>query len=581
MQAEISFPLSARSTAVRIAALYILGSTLWVVLSDFFLHGMIHGAPPVLWRLETVKGLVYVLVSGILIGAVTYIFQRRQERARLVTESKLRRLRESGLIGIFTYYKNGTINQANDAFLHIIGYSKRDLKENHISLTGLIADEYLAQNADADRQIAARGYSPICEEELLRKDGTRIPVIGGRARMEGVEDYGIGYVLDISGLKKTESERNSLHQQLLQSEKLNALGQLAAGIAHDFNNLLNIIIGYSALAQTAAHDPDRVRQNTDQVIRAATDATALIRQLLAFGRKQVLHSSPVELNTLIESHCQMLQHLVGGNVRIHFAPGQPLEVMADPVQLEQVLMNLIINARDAMERGGDVTISTNRRTVPQGHAELQPGDYAVLTVTDAGKGMEPGVLARVFEPFFTTKEPNAGTGLGLSTTYGIVKQSGGHIGVDSVPGQGTTFTILLPITEETAARPEPAPRSRKYARMPGTILIVEDYAELRALFAAVLEGSGFRVLQASSGAEAVQIAQQFPDRIDLIISDVIMPEQTGPDSVTQVLQQRPGTKVIFISGYPHAASLEGGEMMLEKPVTAEALIETVNQTLAA
>ena len=445
--AEISFPLSARSTAVRVAALYMIGSTLWIVLSDWVLHGLIRGAPPVFWMLETAKGLVYVAVTGILLGAVTYRFQRRQESARLVTESKLRKLRESGLIGIFSYNQTGTVKQANDAFLKIIGYTKEELQDDRISLSRLITAEYLAQNSRADREIAARGFSPIYEEELQRKDGSRVPVIGGRALMGGEEDYGIGYVLDISDLKKAESEKASLRVQLLQSEKMNALGHLAGGIAHDFNNLLNVIIGYCTLAQNTAEDPELVRQNTDRAIRAATDATGLIRQLLAFGRKQVLHSNAVELNVLVESQCQMLQRLVGENVRIRFTPGDAVWVMVDAVQLQQVLMNLVINARDAMEQGGDVTISTAARSLHEPTADLPPGEYAVLKVSDTGKGMEPGILERIFEPFFTTKEAHGGTGLGLSTTYGIIKQSNGDIRVDSTPGRGTTFTILLPKVE--------------------------------------------------------------------------------------------------------------------------------------
>lgn len=444
---EISFPLSARSTAVRIAALYMIGSTLWIVLSDWILHGMIRGAPPILWTLETAKGLVYVAVTGILLGVVTYRFQRRQENARLVTESKLRKLRESGLIGIFSYDQTGTVKQANAAFLKIIGYTKEELLEDRINLSRLITAEYLAQNSMADREIAARGFSPIYEEELQRKDGSRVPVIGGRALMGGDEDYGIGYVLDISDLKKAESEKASLHMQLLQSEKMNALGQLAGGIAHDFNNLLNVIIGYCTLAQSTAEDPELVRQNSDRAIRAATDATGLIRQLLAFGRKQVLHSNAVELNVLVESQCQMLQRLVGENVRIHFTPGDAVWVMVDAVQLQQVLMNLVINARDAMEQGGVVTISTASRSLHEPTTDLAPGEYAVLKVSDTGKGIEQGILERIFEPFFTTKEAHGGTGLGLSTTYGIIRQSNGDISVDSTPGRGTTFTILLPKVE--------------------------------------------------------------------------------------------------------------------------------------
>jgi two-component system cell cycle sensor histidine kinase/response regulator CckA len=433
----------------------------------------------------------------------------------------------------------------------------------------------------ADREIAVRGFSPIYEEELQRKDGSRVPVIGGRALMGGDEDYGIGYVLDISDLKKVESEKASLHLQLLQSEKMNALGQLAGGVAHDFNNLLNVIIGYCTLAQNTADDPDLVRQNTDRAISAAIDATGLVRQLLAFGRKQVLHSNAVELNVLIESQCQMLQRLVGENVRIHFTPGDAVWVMVDAVQLQQVLMNLVINARDAMEQGGDVTISTASRSLNEPTADLPPGEYAVVRVSDTGKGMEPGILERIFEPFFTTKEAHGGTGLGLSTTYGIIRQSNGDISVDSVPGRGTTFTILLPKVEQAAASSAPHQQGTEHPVSSETILLVEDSADLRGLFATVLERSGFRVLQAGSGLDAIRVAQEHLGRIDLIISDVAMPKLSGPDGVTQVLKKRPGAKVIFISGDARSTPVEPKATMIEKPVTPEALVETVRHTLAA
>ena len=581
MRAEFSITLSARSAAVRIALLYFAGSAAWVVLSDSILHGVIRGAPPVLWQLETVKGLIFVFVSAGIVGAAVYRCQRQQEKARLVTESKLRKLRESGLIGIFGYDETGTVKQANDAFLRIIGYTKEELCKDEIVLAQLTPVEYVHRNAVADRKIATRGFSPIYEQELLRKDGARIPVIGGRASADSKGDYGIGYMLDISGLKKAEEEKDALHAQLLQSEKLNAVGQLAAGVAHDFNNLLNIIIWYCSLAQTTAESPAAVRNNTDHAIKAATDATVLIRQLLAFGRKQNFHNSTLELNALIEGHCQMLQRLVGEQIMICFSPGPPAWIAGDGIQLQQVLMNLVTNARDAMEHDGTIEISTAHRTLGAEVQDVPSGDYVMLKVSDTGKGMDAGVLGRIFDPFFTTKEPHRGTGLGLSTTYGIIKQSNGHISVDSVPNQGTTFTILLPLLEEAATRPKLIKGVRQRTVVTGTILVVEDSIELQELFVSVLERAGFHVLRASSGVEAVNVADRFGDKIDLVISDIVMPRLNGPEAVNQLVERRPQLKVIFVSGYADAAKLTSRWVVLQKPVAPDALIEMVHQTLAA
>jgi PAS domain S-box-containing protein len=450
MRAEISFPLSSRAVAVRISLLYIVGSALWIVFSDAILHRLIWNAPGVVWPLETIKGLIYVAVSGTLLGIIIYRCHRDIERSRLVTESKLRKLRESGLIGIYAYAADGTITQANKAFLNMLGYSKEDLRDGRVRLDRLTPDDFLQLSASIDRDVAAHGYSRLYEEELIRKDDTRVPILGGRALMGDDDAHGIGYTLDISQLKTAEAERENLRSQLIQSEKLNALGQLAAGIAHDLNNLLAVIIGSEFLLKSAVDSSNPAYDNINLSIRAANQAVSLTRKLLAFASKQPFEPQSFDLNKVVDQQCEVLRRLIGRNIEIRFLPGSDSWVRADPTHVEQILLNLLLNARDAIEGSGVITIRTHTQSHKVAGSPAEQ-EYVALTVEDSGKGIEPGILHRIFEPFFTTKEKHAGAGLGLSTVYGIVKQNDGEISVQSVVGQGTTFTVLLPKSQPRKA----------------------------------------------------------------------------------------------------------------------------------
>ncbi len=580
MRTEISFPLSSRALAVRVSLLYIVGSALWVVFSDAILHRFIWDAPCVVWSLETAKGLVYVAVSGLLLGVFIYHCHRDQERSRLVTESKLRKLRESGIIGIFCYDANGTITQANDAFLRMVGYSREELRQGQISLHGMTSPEFADLNAAMDRALLERGFSPLYEEELIRKDGSRVSVLGSRAISGDDDAHGIAYTLDISQLKTAEAEREHFRTQLIKSEKLNALGQLAGGVAHDFSNLLAVIIGSAYLVKENLDPSTPAYEHISRSIRAANQAAALARKLLAFGTKQEFRPEVFDLNKLVREHCEMLQNLIGKNITVQVLPSTDSWVVADPAHIEQILMNLLLNARDAMASHGRITIKTEPHSRFEGNFPIER-QYVALVVSDTGSGMPPEILQHIFEPFFTTKGKESGTGLGLSTVYGIVKQNDGDISVESGHGRGTTFTVLLPRAESPTRlwSEATALAASKASGRPPTILLLEDSTDLRLTLARILEGAGYQVLQAGSSAEAIDVAKQYQGTIELLLSDVMMPGISGPDAAVQILGLRPGIKVVFLTGYADQAPPLQGAMLIEKPVEPKTLLAAVGRVL--
>ena len=384
-------------------------------------------------------------------------------------------------------------------------------------------------------------------------------------------------------------ELSQTKDQLVQSQKMEAIGQLAGGVAHDFNNLLTIIIGRSHLflARAAAGDPGR--RDVEMVNQAAERAAGLTRQLLAFSRKQVLKPEPLDLNALVGGLAPMLRRLIGEHIDLVIAPGGDLgQVMADPGQIEQVVMNLVVNARDAMPDGGALKVQTEHAGLVETREHLEgripPGDYVAVRVQDAGCGMDPATLAKAFEPFFTTKEPGKGTGLGLSTVYGIVHQSGGHVGVDSAPGRGTTFTIYLP---RTAAPAPSAPGGREDAAMvrgSETILLVEDEAEVRQLTCDVLESCGYTVLATGDPREALTIAARRGEEIDLLVTDMIMPSIRGSALAAQLRRQMPDLPLLYVSGYTDEMATSGGKIeppapLLQKPFTPAALARAIRDAL--
>jgi signal transduction histidine kinase len=379
-------------------------------------------------------------------------------------------------------------------------------------------------------------------------------------------------------------ERRQLQHQLLQAQKLEAIGRLAGGVAHDFNNVLTAILGSTELLLLDTPAGAAVREELEIIRDAATRAQELIRQLLAFSARQVLQPAVVDLNALVQSLGRMLRRLIGEDIRLTTAPGAGLgAVRVDPGQIEQVLVNLAVNARDAMPDGGRLTIGTSNADVVASD-DLPRGRYVVLQVTDSGVGMTPEILARVFEPFFTTKERGKGTGLGLATVYGIVQQSDGHVRVDSAPGAGTTFRVYLPRVEAPVEAPrEAAPVTAPEAGSE-TVLVAEDEPLVRVLVRKTLTQAGYRVLEAGGGEEALQLAARHDGTIHLLVTDVVMPGMSGRELMRRLAEVRPSVKVLYMSGYSDEAVerhgvLDPGTAFMQKPFTPSVLARRVREVL--
>ncbi|MEO8587053.1 MAG: ATP-binding protein, partial [Acidobacteriota bacterium] len=385
------------------------------------------------------------------------------------------------------------------------------------------------------------------------------------------------------------TESRSVEEQLRQAQKMEAVGRLAGGVAHDFNNLLTVIGGYGdLLAVSLADDPER-RESVDEIVKAAARAAALTRQLLAFSRKQVLEMRVLDLRSIVDEAEKMLRRLIGEDIELVMArPETSAMVKADPGQIEQVLMNLAVNARDAMPKGGRLSIAIAREEIGAplafGFEAAPPGRYVALSVTDTGEGMDEKTRAHIFEPFFTTKDKGKGTGLGLSTVFGIVKQSGGFIDVTSGPGRGTTFKIVLPEAEGVPQGKRDSGVHRRHGTE--TILLVEDDAGVRELTRTLLERNGYRVVAADSLDDALAKADAFDGPIHLVLTDVVMPRGTGPDLVKALEPRRPEARILFMSGYTNELLAVQGladraSGLLQKPFKEGDLLSRVREVLDA
>jgi len=389
--------------------------------------------------------------------------------------------------------------------------------------------------------------------------------------------------------KRAEAALSKSEEQLRQSQKMEAIGQLAGGIAHDFNNLLTAITGYSDLTLRKLQPADPLIRNVEEIRRAGERASSLTRQLLAFSRKQVLQPIVLNLNVVIAGLENMLQRVIGEDIELRTELDAQLgSVKADPGQIEQVILNLAVNARDAMPQGGKLTIETQsvylEKEYAKQHISVSPGPYVILAVTDTGTGMDEETQRRIFEPFFTTKEVGKGTGLGLSTAYGIVKQSGGNIWVYSEVGHGTTFKVYLPRIGEVAEEYEPTVMTSERVEGTETILVAEDEEMVRKLAVQVLELYGYQVLEAANGGAALLICERHEGPIDLLITDVIMPEMSGRELADRLSQVRPDMKVLYMSGYAngaigHRGVLEEDARFIQKPFTPDSLAHKVREVL--
>jgi two-component system cell cycle sensor histidine kinase/response regulator CckA len=382
-------------------------------------------------------------------------------------------------------------------------------------------------------------------------------------------------------------EQRDLERRLAESQKMEAIGKLAGGVAHDFNNTLTAILGYSSMIQEDAPPKSAIRDQAQQIRRAAENAAALTQKLLAFSRKQVLQAGPVDFRSLLGNLLPLVRNAVGEDVTVSTQMGEDLwPVLADAAQVEQAILNLAINARDAMPRGGTLQVAARNAPRPRGErrpdADVKPGDYVQITVTDTGTGMDEATRTRMFEPFFTTKAPGQGTGLGLSTVYGFVRQCGGYISVLSTPGKGTSIELLLPKAATSAAPRTPVPQHDSGIKRAATILVVEDEEGVRRLAVETLQRKGYRVIEAASGEEALKLAGGYDGTIHLLISDVVMPGMKGPELADRLRAIRPGIRVLLISGYAAdvvtPADLEEAAY-LAKPFAPAALLKAVKHVL--
>jgi signal transduction histidine kinase/CheY-like chemotaxis protein len=393
-----------------------------------------------------------------------------------------------------------------------------------------------------------------------------------------------------TNMQKSQEEHKTLEERLRQAHKMEAVGRLAGGVAHDFNNLLTIIRGHSDLLLDRGSLEDSQRHNLDQIQKAAGKAVSMTRQLLAFSRMQVLQPCVLDLNAVVTDLGKMLPRLIGEDIEYVFVPDPKLApVKADPGQIEQVLMNLVVNSRDAMPGGGTITVRTRNAiidtTEAQRRAPMAPGEYILLSVSDTGMGMSAETKAHIFEPFFTTKEVGRGTGLGLATVYGVVKQSGGFVWVESAPGEGATFEIYLPKAVGSASKHEADEKPAAIAPGHETILVVEDEVDVRELACEFLRVTGYSVLQARNGVEALEMIRRHHGNIDLVLSDVVMPKMGGTELASRLRSMRSNAKVLLMSGYSEYAAETRGQslihpLMLSKPFSRSSLVEKVREALA-
>ena len=498
------------------------------------------------------------------------------------SEEKYRNLFENAAYGIFLAKPNGELMDVNPALVAMLGYSSKE----ELLTRNLERDIY--EDLEVRRSILRAHESDArvigVETNWRRKDGKTITV-----RMNGGVFRGSdGRVLRFEVMVEDITERRSLEAQFRQSQKMEAVGLLAGGISHDFNNLLGVILGNAdLLLETVEAGPQQKR--AEAIKQAGRSAAQLIRQLLAFSRKQVLYPSVMDLNAVVGDIGKILRRLIGEDVRVATDLETALgSIQADRGQIEQILLNLATNARDAMPGGGTFSIRTeNAELGPEDVARypyVKPGRYVHLAASDNGSGMSEEIRSRVFEPFFTTKEKGRGTGLGLATVYGIVKQSGGYIWVKSSPGEGATFDIYLPRIDEKAAvvvKSEPSPS--EYPRGTETILLLEDEDCLRQVTREFLTASGYNVLEAGHGEVAIEWATMHKGPIPLIISDVVMPEMSGPSAIARLRVVHPEIKALYVSGYaevPVAQQLIAeGAALLQKPVSRMDLLKKVDEML--
>jgi two-component system cell cycle sensor histidine kinase/response regulator CckA len=520
---------------------------------------------------------IYTIYQQLQIFRIRHELVKREELFRLISENA------ADMIAVVD--ANGKRLYNSPAYERILGYSPEELKSTS-SLEQVHPDDRQLVE-DAAKEARMGGVGRTIQYRMRHKDGGWHVLESGASAVLNSD----GKVEKLVIVSRDVTARRSLEEQFRQAQKMEAVGRLSGGIAHDFNNLLGVIIGYAEFLQEHLEPEDALRGSADEILKAGKRAAGLTRQLLAFSRQQVLDPRVLDLNSAVYDMEKLLRRLIGEDIELTTPLSPDLgRVKADQGQLEQVIMNLAVNARDAMPQGGKLVIATENMIMDEAFVRrylypVQPGPYVCLTVTDSGIGMDADTKARAFEPFFTTKEKGKGTGLGLSTVYGVVKQSGGYIDIYTSPGAGTSFKIYLPRVDE-AIKAEGASLDGVKSSFDGkeTILLAEDEVSLRTLTRTTLELCGYKVLEAKDGVAALEVSEHHDGTIDLLLTDIVMPGMGGRALAHELVRRRPEIKLVYMSGYTGQAvgaqgPVEPGSVFLSKPFTRVSLTRKIREAL--
>jgi PAS domain S-box-containing protein len=528
-------------------------------------------------------------IAGAIANTQLFSEHKRAEEALQESEMRFRDLYDNAPLGYHEYDHEGRITNVNRRDLEMLGYTAEEMIGQFMWKFNV--EEEIAQQQILEKLAGTRPPGRNLERTYRRKDGTTFPVLiedrlilDGKGGIKGIRCT----IQDITDRKRAEKEMADLQEQLHQSQKMEAIGCLAGGISHDFNNLLSIIIPYCQMALLDLKEIDPLRDTVEKIHKAGQRAADLTRQLLAFSRRQMMEMKVLDLNALLTDLNKMLHRLIGEDIELVYEFAEDLgRVKADAGQIEQIVLNLAVNARDAMPEGGKLTIETANVELDEkyakDHFDVNPGPFVMLMVSDTGAGMTAEIREKIFEPFFTTKEKGKGTGLGLAVVYGIVKQSGGFIHVYSEPGMGTTFRIYFPRVDDRLE--ESKVESRKELLRGGeTVLVVEDEGEVRKLAVTILRKQGYKVLEAGSGGEAILFGEGHENPIHLMVTDVVLPGMGGRVLAERLSPLHPEMKVLYMSGYTynsigHHGILEEGVHFIQKPFTLEGFTRKIREVL--